>query len=88
MALTENQKIFELQSALENHQCFNLQYKLFDSEYNVDDQNRTFKKFAGECLRHWNGLDDKGTGATSSSHGYANLQKAQKNDDRDAEAIA
>jgi hypothetical protein len=76
--LSENQKIIELQSSLENFPCFEIQNTLFDSNFEIKDSKRTFKTLAGNCLKHWNNLGDKGTGNTAGSHGYTNPAKAQK----------
>lgn len=78
MPLSENQKIIELQSSLENFPCFDIQYTLFDSAHEIKSNKRTFKTLATNCLKHWHGLDDKGAGNTTGAHGYANASKAQR----------
>ncbi len=81
MPLSENQKITELaelQSSLENFPCFDIQYTLFDSTNEIKSNKRIFKTLASSCLKHWNGLNDKGAGSPAGSHGYANSSKAQR----------
>ena len=78
MPLSENQKIIELQSSLENFPCFDIQYTLFDTAHEIKSSKRTFKALATNCLKHWSGLDDKGAGNSAGSHGYANASKAQR----------
>ena len=59
MAISENQKIFDLQSSLENFGVFDLQYSLFDNAMDgLRDRKRTFKNFSGHCLKHWNNLEN------------------------------
>jgi hypothetical protein len=75
MTISENQKIFDFQSALENFPTFDLADTLFDRDHDVKDKDRTFKKLAAECLQHWNraGKDEKFEKSnTTLAHGYAN----------------
>jgi len=77
MPLSENHKIIELQCSLEKYPSSEIPYVLFDTANEVKSNKRTFKSLANSCLKHWNGLEDKGT-ATAGSHGYTNAAKAQK----------
>jgi hypothetical protein len=42
-----------------------------------EEQQEVLQSLASSCLKHWNGLEDKGS-ATARSHGYTNAAKAQK----------
>ena len=77
MPLSENHKIIEFQCSLEKYPCFEIPYVLFDTANEVKSNKRTFKSLANSCLKHWNGLEDKGS-ATAGSHGYTNAAKSQK----------
>jgi hypothetical protein len=80
---TENDKIFDLQTALENQPEMQIVFNLFDREHELQSPQRTFAEFTRQLRLQWqnNMLDRPDPTATTAAYGYANSLSKRKSED-------
>ena len=83
---SENDKIFDLQSALEGQSELTLALNLFDRQFELNNPERTFPEFVRQLRQSWqNNLPDyPAPTSTTSSHGYVNSVSKRKAEEAEA----
>ena len=82
---SENDKIFDLQSALDNQPELQLAFTMFDLQFELSSKSRTFDEFTRQLRRAWenNKPEFPLPTTTTSTHGYSPDFKRKRDGDAD-----